>query len=411
MRRDALFAGGELRARLTVAEKELRNEVRGIDAASLLGTDPAELAAYLADKYRFDVPRLMEEGIYVDEPQEARVDVSGDWDRAIGDRSQPFYISGTTFTYHIPFEGDEELLLLQPSSMTTIWPEGTVRNQEIVWGFTSARPQDLPTPHFQRNLELIKKYIGWVEADTAPYHTALPGRARAVVEERRQRLFFDRDRAAQLGYPIRRRADAPDTYRVPTVPKRPVRPPAPATKPAGWQPEPAMAMEVYEDVLRVVTNMVEVIERSPATFRTLDEEALRDHFLVQLNGQYEGGASGETFNHQGKTDILLRLDGRVIFVAECKFWDGPKSILKAITQVLSYLSWHDTKAALLVFHRGRNLTAVLAKIPEGLRSHPAHVRDLPYDSTTGFRFLLRHPEDQDREVTLTILAFQIPTDK
>lgn len=86
MRRDALFAGGELRARLTVAEKELRNEVQGIDAASLLGTDPAELAAYLADKYRFDVPRLMEEGIYVDEPQEARVDVSGDWDRAIGDR-------------------------------------------------------------------------------------------------------------------------------------------------------------------------------------------------------------------------------------------------------------------------------------------------------------------------------------
>jgi hypothetical protein len=72
-------------------------------------------------------PRLMEEGIHVDEPQAARVDVSGDWDRAIGDRSQPFYISGTTFTYHIPFEGDEELLFLQPSSMTTIWPEGRVR--------------------------------------------------------------------------------------------------------------------------------------------------------------------------------------------------------------------------------------------------------------------------------------------
>jgi hypothetical protein len=75
------------------------------------------------------------------------------------------------------------------------------------------------------------------------------------------------------------------------------------------------------------------------------------------------------------------------------------------------LSWHDTKAALLVFHRGRNLTGILAKVPEALRSHPAHVRDLPYDSATGFRFLLRHPEDQDRVVTLTTLAFQIPTDK
>jgi hypothetical protein len=280
-----------------------------------------------------------------------------------------------------------------------------------VSGFTSARPQDLPTPHFQRNVELIKKYRGG--SRLIPPHTT--PRCLGVLAESLRSVgsdcFFYRDRAAQLGYPIRRRADAPDTYRVPTVPKRPVRPPAPASKPAGWQPKPAMAIEVYEDVLRVVTNMVEVIERSPATFRTLDEEALRDHFLVQLNGQYDGGASGETFNHQGKTDILLRVDGRVIFVAECKFWDGPKSILKAITQVLSYLSWHDTKAALLVFHRGRNLTAVLAKIPEALRSHPAHVRDLPYDSATSFRFLLRHPEDQGREVTVTILAFQIPADK
>jgi hypothetical protein len=286
-----------------------------------------------------------------------------------------------------------------------------VWNQEIVWSFTTARPQDSPKPHFESNLELIKKYLGWIEADTSPYNNGLPARARSVLEERRQRLVFDRERAAQLGFPIRRRSDAPDTYRVPTVRKRPVRPPSPATKPAGWQPEPAMALEVYEDVLRIVNNMVEVMERSPKTFRTSDEEALRDHFLVQLNGQYEGGASGETFNHQGKTDILLRVDGKVVFVGECKFWDGPKAIREAIDQVLSYLSWHDTKAALLVFHRGRNLTSVLDKIPVAVRAHTAFVNDLPYESAIGARFLLHHPEDKAREVTLTILAFQIPADE
>jgi hypothetical protein len=28
------------------------------------------------------------------------------------------------------------------------------------------------------------------------------------------------------------------------------------------------------------------------------------HFLVQLNGQYEGQATGETFNFEGKTDMI-----------------------------------------------------------------------------------------------------------
>jgi hypothetical protein len=317
-------------------------------------------------------------------------------------------VTGTRFAYHVPYEGDEELLFLQPSTTTSIWPEGIAGDREILWSYTSAKAEDSPAPAFQRNLELLKRYLTWIEADVGTYNATLPARSRAALDERRGRLLRDSDRAAQLGYPIRRRADAPETYRVAPVRKRLARAPAPSAKPAGWTPEPSLALDVYEDILRVVASMVEVIERSPATFRTLDEEALRDHFLVQLNGQYEGGASGETFNGQGKTDILLRIDGRVVFVAECKFWDGPSSVGAAVGQVLSYLSWHDTKAAVIVFHRGRNLTAVLAKIRDSVHAHDSYVKDLPFESATGSRFLLRHPGDQSRDVTLTVLAFQVP---
>jgi hypothetical protein len=48
--------------------------------------------------------------------------------------------------------------------------------------------------------------------------------------------------------------------------------------------------------------------------------------LVQLNGQYEGQATGETFNFQGKTDILIRVDGQNIFVAECKYLARSKEL-------------------------------------------------------------------------------------
>jgi hypothetical protein len=54
-----------------------------------------------------------------------------------------------------------------------------------------------------------------------------------------------------------------------------------------------------------------VIERNPKVFSNASEETVRDHYLVQLNGQYEGGATGETFNANGKTDILVRDGSRV----------------------------------------------------------------------------------------------------
>ena len=45
----------------------------------------------------------------------------------------------------------------------------------------------------------------------------------------------------------------------------------------------------------------------------MDEEALRSHFLVQLNGHYEGQATGETFNYEGKTDILIPVGEKKYF--------------------------------------------------------------------------------------------------
>lgn len=85
--------------------------------------------------------------------------------------------------------------------------------------------------------------------------------------------------------------------------------------------------------------MVAVMERSPKAFSGMSEEDLRQHFLVQLNGHYEGQATGETFNFDGKTDILVRVDRKNIFIAECKFWRGPESFSQALDQLLGYATW------------------------------------------------------------------------
>ncbi|MBX8827723.1 hypothetical protein HBA93_19140, partial [Ochrobactrum sp. SFR4] len=112
------------------------------------------------------------------------------------------------------------------------------------------------------------------------------------------------------------------------------------------------------------------MERSPSSFATMQEEDIRQHFLVQLNGHYEGKATGETFNAEGKTDILVRDEGRNIFIAECKFWRGDKGFSDTIDQLLGYLSWRDTKTAIMVFNRNKDMSNVLSKIRSLTESHP-----------------------------------------
>ena len=64
----------------------------------------------------------------------------------------------------------------------------------------------------------------------------------------------------------------------------------PATT-APYKREPVLSTDDYEHILSVMTNMVLVMERSPSAFTAMGEEALRSHFLVQLNGHYEGQVS------------------------------------------------------------------------------------------------------------------------
>jgi hypothetical protein len=164
----------------------------------------------------------------------------------------------------------------------------------------------------------------------------------------------------------------------------------------------------YEEILSVISHMVTVMERNSETFRGIGEEALRDHFLVQLNGKYKGQAAGETFNKKGKTDILIRVDGENIFIAECKFWGGEKKLKETLDQLLGYTTWRDTKLALLIFNRNKNFSAVLKQIPEAMKKHPTFRQEVSYPSETGFRFILHHPDDKNRELLLTVLAFEIP---
>jgi hypothetical protein len=234
----------------------------------------------------------------------------------------------------------------------------------------------------------------------------LSGQVRALIEQRRAKLAADRGVVANLGFKVRERPGAAKTYAVPTrqraAPER--RPPTARGLPL----EATLDDPTYERILEICNAMATVLEQSPATFATLDEPDIRNHFLVQLNGQFQGNATGETFSAAGKTDILIKVDGKNVFIAECKFWSGPKSVSDALDQVLSYTTWRDAKLALFVFAKGGSFTDVLRRIDEAVSAHAVTVHRVGDAGATGFRYLLARPDDRERQLTLTVLAFAIP---
>jgi hypothetical protein len=404
-RGELLFAKCDLQGVLTAQEKNAKEAVESMNGDALLNSSPEDVCCELEEQFRVNVPALKQLSAEV-EQREASVDVSHHMDRGIFDRSRPFYLKGTEITFFVPFEGDAAIFFCQPNNFTLNPPRVEVRNGELVFVYTRLdHDAEAVKRDFYADLASIEKYVEWQRSQVKPYNDTLRSKLQEWIAARRDRLLKDKGMVAALGFPMRRRADAPQTYVAPTVRRKPAVYAA-AAKP--FKPEPALDMAQYEHILSVISNMVHVMERSPHAFKDMNEQDLRQHFLVQLNGQYEGQATGETFNFEGKTDILIRAEGRNIFIAECKFWRGPESLRDALDQLLGYASWRDTKTALLIFNRQKSFTEVLTKIPEIVQAHPNFKRQEVYKSETGFRFVLHHRDDKSRELIVTLLAFEVP---
>lgn len=404
---DLLFSENDLFTVIKNQERSMASEIDGLPESRLLNTPVDDLCDYFTEKYSIDAPVINEAGIQADYG-DAKVDVSHRFGYAVSDRSRPAYVTGTRLTFYVPFNGDPNLFKYRPSSFNYNPPKAKIRDGEMwmVYDRTVSEADGVEA-EFKRDLEDLKRYLDWIKQDVTPFNAAVRDKVKRGIEAKRQKLLNDRGLAEKTGFPLRRREGAPQTYAAPQV-KRKITPRLPPTSTAVFMPEPTLEMDEYEHILSVVANMVLVMERSPHAFKDMKEEDLRQHFLVQLNGQYEGQATGETFNFQGKTDILIRADGKNIFIAECKFWEGPKSLAGAIEQLLGYASWRDTKTALLIFNRGGNFSSVLAKIPDVVKTHPSFKRELSYKLETGFRYAMSHRDDPNRELYLTILVFEIP---
>ncbi|MEV4781354.1 hypothetical protein [Burkholderia sp. LMU1-1-1.1] len=409
-REDYLFVGVDWHSVDRNQRQQMAAEIEKVDPDRLLNTSMEDLAAYFSKKYSIDVPVLDDENLVVDQ-REKQIDVSRDPDRYISDRSGPFYITGSEIEVEIPFTGEAEAFKIQPNPYTLSPPRASVRGSMLTFSIsgTTLDASQVRT-QIERTVEEIQSYLKNLRSNVSGLNSQLTGEARSTIEARRNKLLTNRNTVAALGFRMKERQDAPKTYLPPEVRKK-ITPVMPTASSASYKPEPAIGETDYEHILGVMHGMTQVMELSPSAFYEVDEEALRSHFLVQLNGHYQGQATGETFNYEGKTDILIRSEGRNIFIAECKFWSGPKMLSSTIDQLLGYSSWRDTKTAVVIFNRNRDFSKVLAAIPETVRAHPQYKKDMQGSTDTVFRYLFASRDDRNRELYITVMAFDVPTQR
>jgi hypothetical protein len=136
---------------------------------------------------------------------------------------------------------------------------------------------------------------------------------------------------------------------------------------------------------------------------------LRDLALFILNSHWEGAARGEVFNGKGKTDILLPWKDRNAFISECKFWKGPKGFSETIDQLMGYLVWQDTKAAIILFIRSGEASEVIEKADECVKQHPSFKSaSAAADPMMRRDYVLASATDSQRFIKLALLPVVIP---
>jgi hypothetical protein len=345
MNDELLFSKGDIFSVIQAHTESLKRKVQSIPVNTLLNASEP-------DRIQAVIQVIKDDEICIAHAGETQVDVSGDPMRRFfyDAHSGPAYVPGNTTVVAVPFEGDSGFFKIRPQSYTLNAPRGEIIKNEILLTYVRTdQNAEAIKQEYQCTVALIKQYLSSLSQSAAEFNSQLEGFVTAQLKGRKDRLLADAGMTAAIGLPLKKREGTPLTYSVPVTRRVPK---IDQLKPAGaFKPEPALANEDYEEILRIMQNMVHVMELSPHAFHNMDEEDLPSHFLVQLNGAFKGQATGETFNFQGKTDILIRFEGKNVFVAEYKFWKGEKALLATLDQLLSHLSWRDTKAAALVFNR------------------------------------------------------------
>jgi len=316
----------------------------------------------------------------------------------------------SVITFSIPFSGDSNLLRCTPSTRIMWTEEVIIGNDEI--SFERINFYDDPQVIIREKDSFVRNSLqqfNYLKSDLTSYNNNLENNLRQILQNRKQRILKNHNLLASLGVPVKKSGSTSKTFSIPSPEMRKkIVFKKPDVKGNLYTPEPTLDDSIYIQILNVIHDVGKEFERLPSVYINKEEEHLRDHFLMMLEPNFEGSATGETFNKTGKTDILLRYDGSNVFIAECKFWRGQKGFLDTITQLLSYLTWRDSKAAIIIFVPNKNFSSVIEEMKSNISNHLNYIDFINTKDETWFNYTFHIPNDRNRIVKIAVMLYHLP---
>ncbi|WP_421362358.1 hypothetical protein [Agrobacterium rosae] len=392
-----LFDEGFIEDLLDEHRHKIRSQAKSIAYEDLVSTPEDTLVDTLVGGNAVDIPSLDRASISVlvgegDVPYEDEANFCG-----------YSFVDGIRFEVEIPFSGDSRLFRFAPDNNTPRSPSGYIRASSVVVTIMTDDGRQALEPTILRIVDEISQNLSGLREKTKGLAEELSEIAKEVIRKRKTDLGFARASVAKMGFVLRTQSEL-------SLCEVPLERTSIIEDVSATGERDTLPPSEYDNIIRIISHMTKVMERSPSAFHNMKEEFVRDFYLVFLNGHYEGRATGETFNAGGKTDILVRENDENIFIAECKFWKGKASFIRAINQIMKYLSWRDGKAALVILNRNKNSTVVCKQIANVTPTHPQYLRRVPgHDKEAEFRCFFAREGDAGAEILLSILVFDVPS--
>ncbi len=324
-------------------------------------------------------------------------------------------VRGVEVKFSVPFKGTKDVFHWQADTISLSPPSGSLFNN-TVW-FSVAKtsfegPEEIARI-FQQWRASLEEQLKWHRESWATFDDDIRKAARETISALRKKVLDLRaasaEAASMLGLRVRIRDDDPEAFVAPPL-RQKIEVKLPSTgskKPAAA--DPSITGAIYDAIIRILVGAGKTLERSGAALRDQDEETLRDILMLPLNSHFEGLAHGEAFNKAGKTDIIVRFEQTNLFVAECKIWDGAKVLAEAIDQLFTYLTWRDSRAAIIIFSKNKNITNVVESAIEAAKQHSAFVAlDKTLDEGV-WQLTFKYPSDGQRRVVVTLMVFDMRT--
>lgn len=383
----------------------IRNEIKGESKEKILKIDETEYKKYLEEKYRLEPIEIDKENKVVNQPNKK------------SEQRTDSYRANYVYEYYefkvtYPFIGTPSLFKVAPSRRTlassNIELNFANRTVSIRVNIDIKDPDEFKKTE-QRTYHSAFVNIKNINPEVDKWNTKLNGLVERFFDSIKKEYLEENKFFEEINVKTDKETDI--IFSTPEIKKKII--PKPEIKEGKqFASEPTISEEMYSDILSVINIAGKKMERKPSLYKNKGEEELRDQILFLLETRYEGTtATGETFNKKGKTDIILKYskDGSNLFVAECKFWSGEKEIKEAINQLFDrYLTWRDSKAALIIFVQNKSFTNVLTQIKNIVSGHEYFSKDKGQSGESTFSFIMHLPEDSDKNVFLEVILFHFP---